>query len=236
MQEFLRIFGRTILVLVILFVLTKVMGKKQVSQLSLFDYIIGITIGSIAADISLDIEKNLLSGVVSLGIYALFSVGVSYVTMRSMCLRRFIIGVPTILIENNKIIEDGLRKTKLDVNDLLTEARSQGYFKLEDIDFAIMETNGKISFMPKDMNAPVVKKDINAKVSKDGLVANVIIDSKLLEKNLKEMHKDKKWLDGVLRVLGYENYDNIMLATLDINDKVVVYRKNVKSKKSSVLE
>lgn len=236
MQEFLRIFGRTILVLVILFVLTKVMGKKQVSQLSLFDYIIGITIGSIAADISLDIEKDLISGIVSLGIYALFSVGVSYVTMKSMCLRRFIIGVPTILIENNKIIEDGLRKTKLDVNDLLTEARSQGYFKLEDIDFAIMETNGKISFMPKDMNTPVVKKDINAKVSKDGLVANVIIDSKLLEKNLKEMSKDKKWLDGVLRVLGYESYDNIMLATLDINDKVVVYRKNVKSKKSSVLE
>lgn len=236
MQEFLRIFGRTILVLVILFVLTKLMGKKQVSQLSLFDYIIGITIGSIAADISLDIEKDLISGIVSLGIYALFSIGVSYVTMRSMCLRRFIIGVPTILIENNKIIEDGLRKTKLDVNDLLTEARSQGYFKLEDIDFAIMETNGKISFMPKDMNTPVVKKDINAKVSKDGLVANVIIDSKLLEKNLKEMSKDKKWLDGVLRVLGYESYDNIMLATLDINDKVVVYRKNVKSKKSSVLE
>lgn len=236
MQELFRIIGRTVLVLIILFILTKVMGKKQVSQLSLFDYIIGITIGSIAADISLDIEKDLVSGIVSLGIYALFSIGVSYVTMRSMCLRRFIIGVPTILIENNKIIEDGLRKTKLDVNDLLTEARSQGYFKLEDIDYAIMETNGKISFMPKEMNSPVVKKDINVKVSKDGLVANVIIDSKLLVKNLKEMHKDKKWLDGVLRVLGYENYDDIMLATLDINDKVVVYRKNIKSKKSSVLE
>lgn len=236
MSDWLVIVVRTIFVLVILFVLTKFMGKKQVSQLSLFDYIIGITIGSIAADISLDIEKDLISGVSSLVIYMLFSILISFLTMHSMKLRRFIIGVPTILIENNAIIEDGLKKVKLDVNDLLTEARSQGYFKLEDIEFAIMETNGKISFMPCSKCSPVVKKDIKDRIEKEGLVANIIIDSKLLDKNLKEMQKDKKWLDGVLSVQGYDNYENIMLATLDINDKVVVYEKNVKSKKSSVLE
>lgn len=236
MSDWLVIVVRTIFVLVILFVLTKFMGKKQVSQLSLFDYIIGITIGSIAADISLDIEKDLISGVLSLVIYMLFSILISFLTMHSMKLRRFIIGVPTILMENNAIIEDGLKKVKLDVNDLLTEARSQGYFKLEDIEFAIMETNGKISFMPCSKCSPVVKKDIKDRIEREGLVANIIIDSKLLDKNLKEMQKDKKWLDGVLSVQGYDNYENIMLATLDINDKVVVYEKNVKSKKSSVLE
>lgn len=236
MNDLLVVVERTILVLVILFVFLKLMGKKQVSQLGLFDYIIGITIGSIAADISLDIEKDLFAGILSLFIYMLFSVLISYLTMHSIKLRRFIIGVPTILIENNAIIESGLKKVRLDVNDLLTEARSQGYFKLEDIYFAIMETNGKISFMPCDKCAPVVKKDIKGSFEKSGLVANVIIDSKLLSKNLSEMHKDKKWLDSVLRVQGYVNYDDIMLATLDVNDKVVVYKKNVKSKKKSVLE
>lgn len=236
MQELLRIFARTILVLLILFILTKIMGKKQVSQLSLFDYIIGITIGSIAADISLDIEKNLLSGILSLCIYSTMSLIVSYITMKSINLRRFVMGVPTILIEKGNLIESGLKKSKIDVNDLLTEARSQGYFKLEDIEYAIMETNGKISFMLANKNTPITKKDMLDKINKESLVANVIIDSKLLDKNLKEMNKDKKWLDNALKVQGYNNYNNIMLATLDINDKVVVYKKNIKSKKSSILE
>lgn len=236
MDDLFNVSLRTVFILVVLFILTKLMGKKQVSQLNNFDYIIGITIGSIAADISLDIEKNLLSGLISLGIYALFSIIISYVTMHSIKLRRYIIGVPTILIENNKIIESGLKKSKIDVNALLAESRGAGYFKLEDIEYAVMETNGKISFMPKDSVSPVLKKDISTKIEKSSLVANVIIDSKVLDKNLSDMNKDKKWLDSNLKVLGYNNYDNIMLATLDINDKLKVYRKDVKSKKSSVLE
>jgi len=236
MNEILSVIMRTILMVVILFFLTKFMGKKQISQLNFFDYIIGITIGSIVADVALDLEKDMLLGIVSLVCFAFVSVFMSFVVMKSIRLRRFLVGVPTILIENNKIIESGLKKCKFDVNELLTEARSQGYFKLEDIEYAIMETNGKVSFLPIDSSMPVTKKDINVKTNKMSLVANVIIDSKLLDKNLEEMGKDKKWLDSVLKVKGYLNYDNIMLATLDINDKVVVYEKNIDSKKSSVLE
>lgn len=236
MGEVLNVFGRTAFMIIILFISTKLIGKKQVSQLNLFDYIIGITIGSIVADVSLDLDKNLISGIISLVSYVLLSVLISYISMKNLTLRRFFVGVPTILIENNKIIEGGLKKVRFDVNDLLTEARSQGYFKLEDIEYAIMETNGRVSFMPVNSSSPVTKKDISAKINKESLVANVIIDSKLLEKNLSEMHKDKKWLDNALKVQGFSNYDNIMLATLDINDKVVVYKKNIKSKKNSVLE
>ena len=236
MNEMLNVIIRTFSMTIILFILTKFMGKKQISQLNFFDYIIGITIGSIVADIALDLEKNFLFGVICLFCFGLFSVLISYIVMNSITLRRFLVGVPTILIENNKVIEGGLKKSKLDINELLTEARSQGYFKLEDIEYAIMETNGKISFMPNSLQSPATKKDINAKVSKESLVANVIIDSKLLEENIKEMNKNKKWLDSVLKVQGYENYNNILLATLDINDKVVVYEKNIKSKKNSVLE
>lgn len=236
MNDILNIFGRTMLMMLILFLLTKLMGKKQISQLNFFDYIIGITIGSIVADISLDISKNLISGIVCLVSYGIISILISYATINSIKLRRFLVGVPTILIENNKIIESGLKKSKLDVNDLLAEARCQGYFKLEDIEYAIMETNGSISFMPSFSSSPVTKKDVNVKKNKISLVANVIIDSKLLNDNLKEMNKDKTWLDKVLKGYGYLNYDNILLATLDINDKVVVYKKNINSKKNSVLE
>lgn len=236
MEEIVSVFIRTLFFIMVLFFLTKLMGKKQISQLNFFDYIVGITIGSIVADISLDLEKSFTEGLICLLSFGLFSVFISFFTMHSISFRRFVNGVPTILIENNKIIESGLKKSKIDVNELLSEARNQGYFKLEDIEYAIMETNGNISFMPVGSIMPVTKKDINAKIDKESLVANVIIDSVLLEENLKEMNKDKKWLDRILKVQGYNDYKNIMLATLDINDKVVVYKKNIKSKKNSVLD
>ena len=227
---------RTLLVLVILFFVTKLLGKKQVSQLSLFDYVVGITIGSIAADISLDLEKDLIAGIVSLLLYGIIAYIIAKATIKSITLRRFITGVPTILMENGKIIESGLKKSKLDINDFLEEARTQGYFDLDEIDTAIMEINGSISFLLKEKNKPSSKSDVNAKLSNSGMPANVIIDSNYMENNMKAMGKDKKWLDHELKVLGYKNYENILLATCDNNGEVMVYRKNVKPKKNTILE
>ena len=156
---------RTLLVLVILFFVTKLLGKKQVSQLSLFDYVVGITIGSIAADISLDLEKDLIAGIVSLLLYGIIAYIIAKATIKSITLRRFITGVPTILMENGKIIESGLKKSKLDINDFLAEARTQGYFDLNEIDTAIMEINGSISFLLKEKDKPSNKSDVNAKLS-----------------------------------------------------------------------
>lgn len=236
MDELLLVIVRTLVIVLILFILEKLMGKKQISQLNLFDYIIGITIGNIAAEVSLNVEKNYLSGILCMLLYGFCSILVSIVTMKSMRLRRLLVGVPTVLIENKKIIEEGLKKTKIDINDLLTEAREQGYFKLEDIEYAIMETTGRISFMPVNSSLPLTKKDMNIKFEKQSLVANIIIDEILLEKNLFQMGKDINWLNKQLKIKGYSNYKNILLATLDINDKIVVYEKNIQTKKHSVLE
>lgn len=236
MDNLISICLRTILILIILFFITKLLGKKQISQLNLFDYIVGITIGSIAADISLDLEKNLIAGIVSLILYGIISYIIAKVTMKSVKLRRFISGVPTILMENGKIIESGLKKSKLDINDFLAEARTQGYFDLDEIDTAIMEINGSISFLPKEKDKPSSKNDVNAKLKNTGMIANVIIDSKYMENNVKAIGKDKEWLDHELKVLGYKNYEDILLATCDNNGKVMVYRKNVKPEKNTILE
>ena len=156
--------------------------------------------------------------------------------MKSITLRRFITGVPTILMVNGKIIESGLKKSKLDINDFLAEARTQGYFDLNEIDTAIMEINGSISFLLKEKDKPSNKSDVNAKLSNSGIPANVIIDSNYMENNMEAMGKGKKWLDHELKVLGYKNYDNILLATCDNNGKIIVYRKNVKPDKNTILE
>ncbi len=236
MSDFLNICFRTILVLIILFFITKMMGKKQISELNFFDYVVGITIGSIAADISLDIEKNMIAGIAALFIYGFISYIISFVSIKSILARRFIIGVPTVLVEKGKIIESGLKKSKIDVNDLLMEARENGYFNLDEIDYALMEVNGNISFLPKEKEKPVTKKDMKIKCNNEGLTVNAIIDSKYMANNMKAINKDKEWLDHELKVNGYDNYDNILLATIDNNYKVTIYEKNVKPDKNTVLE
>lgn len=236
MNECINIAIRTIIIAAIIFFLTKLLGKKQISQLSFFDYIVGITIGSTVADIALDIEKNFIGGIVSLLIFVLIDYFISMITMKSITARRFLIGVPTVLVEKGKIIESGLKKCKLDVNELLAEARIEGYFDLEEIDYALMEINGAISFLPREKEKPITKKDMNIKCDKRGLTVNAIIDGVYMKNNMKAISKDKKWLDHELKIQGYNNYNDILLATIDTNYEVNIYEKGVKPDKNTVLE
>lgn len=230
------VFIRSIVTIVVLFLLAKVMGKKQISQLNLFDYIVGITIGSVAADISLDLNKSFLDGVICMLVFGLTGALVSYVTLKSIKLRRFFTGTPSIIIENGKIIEEGLKKVKFDINDLMEELRGAGYFNIDEVAYAVMETNGKISFLPKDGDKPVTKKDMDLKIIPSSLVANIIIDGKIMMNNLKVMNKDEKWLSHELKVLGYKDIDEILLATLDSNDKIMVYKKGISAKYDTIFE
>lgn len=230
------VFIRSIVTIVVLFLLAKVMGKKQISQLNLFDYIVGITIGSVAADISLDLNKSFLDGVICMLAFGLTGALVSYVTLKSIKLRRFFTGTPSIIIENGKIIEEGLKKVKFDINDLMEELRGAGYFNIDEVAYAVMETNGKISFLPKDGDKPVTKKDMDLKIIPSSLVANIIIDGKIMMNNLKAMNKDEKWLSHELKVLGYKDIDEILLATLDSNDKIMVYKKGISAKYDTIFE
>lgn len=236
MNECLNIAIRTIIMAITIFFLTKLLGKKQISQLNFFDYIVGITIGSTVADISLDIEKNFIGGIVSLLIFVFLDYFISICTMKSIKARRFLIGVPTVLVENGKIIESGLKKCKLDINEFLAEARIEGYFDLNEIDYAFMEINGAISFLPKEKDRPTTKKDMKIKCDGGGLTTNGIIDGKYMENNMKAIGKDKKWLKHEVKIQGYDSFDEILLATIDTNNKVTIYKKGVSPDKNTVLE
>lgn len=227
-NEILLVIYRTVIMLIILFILTKYMGKKQVSQMNMLDYLIGITIGNIASDISLDIEKNIILGIVSLVIISMSGILVTYLTLKNIKLRRLLVGVPRILIEKGKIIEKSLKKEGIDINDLQEEARQNGYFDLNEINYAILETNGKISFLVKDEYSKVSKKDMNIKKETKGLNANIIIDGELLINNLEFINKDKTWLDKELKKKGYLNYNSILLLTIDEDNNIKIYDKNNK--------
>lgn len=226
---------RALISLITLFLITKLIGKKQVSQLSLFDYVIGISIGNFAAEMTINLDANELNGILAVVIFGVIAYLVSITTMKSMFLRKFFAGTPTILIQEGKIVKKGLKKVRFDLNDLLEACRCNGYFNINDIEYALMEANGEISFLLKAENRPVIVKDLKLKVNKESLVSNVIIDRKVIINNLTNMGKDLDWLNHELEIKGIQK-DDILLATLDINDKLIVYREDFNENIKNVLE
>ena len=227
---------RALLSLVTLFLVTKMLGKKQVSQLSLFDYVIGISIGNFAAEMTINLESQELNGIVAVLIFGLVAYIVSYLTMKSIKVRRFFVGVPALIIDNGRFIEKNLMKYKMDINDILEQLRINGYFDVSEVKYALLEANGTLSVLPKEEYREVTVGDMKLKVSKQGLCANVIIDGKIMYSNLENINKDEKWLLKQLKVQGYRDFSNILLATVDINEKLVVYKKYNQIEDNDILE
>lgn len=224
MDEITNVIIRTLIILVLIFILFKLMGKKQVSQMSMFDYITGITIGSVVADISLDIDKNLIAGLMCLIIYCISDIIVSYLSLKSINLRNFFNSKEVPLITNGQINRENMSKNKITINILQTQARLMGYFNLDEINNAILEPNGMISFEPKEKEKPATKKDMGITSNNKGLVYNLIIDGKIINENLEHAEKTEKWLKHELKVIGKKQQD-ILLLTIDGEEKINFYTK-----------
>ena len=234
-SELLNVVFRALISLIVLFLITKLIGKKQVSQLSLFDYVIGISIGNFAAEMTINLESEELYGIIAVVIFGLIAYLVSLISMKSMKLRRFFMGTPTIIIEHGEFLYDSFYKVRYDINDVLEQCRIKGYYDIKDIEYAIVEANGELSILSKNESCPATKKDVNAKIVRSGLTANVIIDGKIMYRNLKEIKKDVTWLDRELKIRGKDVKD-ILLGTVDINNNLNLYEKIKKSKVLDVLE
>ena len=234
-KEILEVSYRALISLVTLFLITKLLGKKQVSQLSLFDYVIGISIGNFAAEVTINLDAEWINGVVAVLIFGVVAYLVSILTMKSIVARRFFMGAPTVVIQNGKIIKESLKRVKFDINDLLEECRNNNVFDLNQINYALMEANGKLSILLKPEYLPLTPNDMKVKVNKNGLVANVIIDKKIMKENLIQMGKDEKWLMKELKIKGF-SLDDVLLGTLDIDNKLTIYKQKENENVKNVLE
>lgn len=213
-KEFSHVFFSSILSIVVLFILTKIMGYRQLTQLSFFDYIIGITIGSIAAEMATDLENNWWKPLLAMVIYAVGAVGTSVLSLKSIKARRFFTGAPLVLVYKGKIIRKNMKKARYDLNDLLSEARIDGYFNLSDIEFAVMEHNGKVSFLPKTETQPCTNKDMNISVTQTELCAALVVDGEVMKNALAAIGKNEIWLNEQLRELNFSPKD-LALVTYD---------------------
>lgn len=211
---------------IILFILTKLMGNKEMSQLSMFDYIIGITIGSIAAEMSTSLENNFSQPLVAMIIYAIIAIFLSVCSNKSLKFRRLIYGNTLVLFDNGELFKNNLKKAKMDINEFLTQCRTNGYFNLNDIETAILESNGKISFLPKAEKRPANPSDLNITPNLEKPAVNVILDGAVLKENLNYLNLDELWLQKQIVSQGYENFNDIFLAIVDNNSNLSIYPQN----------
>ena len=235
-ENFFPVTYRALISLFTLFIVTKIVGKKQVSELSLFDYVIGISIGNFAAEMTINLESNEINGIWAVILFGLVAYLVSWISLKSVSFRRFMMGKPTIIIQDGKILKKNMKKVRLDINELLEECRIKGYFDISQISFGIMEVNGEMSFMPKEKYKPVLIKDMNVKSEPDKLFANVIIDGKIMYKNLKLIDKDSSWLLDKLKNLGHQNIKNILLCICDVDGNVKIFEPNYDVQSLDILE
>ena len=206
-----------------LFVLCKLMGYRQLSQMSMFDYVNGITIGNIAAEMATSLDDSFVEPLVAMIVYALAAILLSWWSSKSIRARRIIAGKPTLLLNNGKLFEKNFRKAKIDINEFLAQCRVNGYFDISQLQSAILEDNGRISFLPKSSSRPFTPKDMQLMPDTDAPVATLIIDGHIMPGNLRASGKDEKWLKSQLQVYGISNVKDVFLATCDLNQKFTVY-------------
>ncbi len=224
-MDYLKILCSSVASLIVLFLLAKLIGNRQISQLTLFDYINGITIGSIAAEMATELEKHWSKPLLAMVIYGAATAIISYVCCKSLKLRRFFNGKTIIVFKGGKFVHEGLKKARLDVNEFLTQSRISGYFDLSEIETAIMEQNGKLSFLPKSDNRPVTPKDMALTVPKAAITVTVVLDGIVLEQNLESTGISRKQLLCEMSKAGEKDLKSVMLATVDRNGVITFYKK-----------
>lgn len=220
-MEWLKILLVAPLSYVALFLITKLIGYRQISQLSIFDYVNGITIGSIAAEMATELEKP-LQPLLAMAVYCLLVVLTSWLTTHSVRMRRWLTGRTLVLLQNGTLYRENLKKAKLDVNEFLTQCRDSGYFDLNDIQLALLETTGKISFLPKSAMHPATPQDMGVTVPQAQPQINVIVDGETMMDNLEYLGFNEDWLDHRLEEQNY-TVGQIFLATCDRDGSLTLF-------------
>ncbi len=221
-MEILTVILTSLLSILALFIIAKIMGHKQISQLDFFDYITGITIGSIAAELATELEKP-WKPLIAMIIYGNIAVVLSILTGKLPRIRKFVNGTPTIIMNNGKLYRRNMKKAKLDLSEFMIMCRQQGYFNLNDIQTAIFEYNGKLSVLPLSTKRPINPEDMNLAPQAEHICTEVIMDGRILEGNLKRMGLDLNWLKKQLDEQGYKNAKQIFLGICNDNHKLSLF-------------
>lgn len=221
-MDFIKVILTSLLSAVALFIIAKIIGHKQMSQLDFFDYITGITIGSIAAELATELEEP-LKPFIAMVVYGVVSFFLSILTSKLQRLRKLVNGTPSIIMDSGKIYRNNMKKAKLDLSEFMVMCRQQGYFNLSDIQTAVFEYNGNLTILPVSDKRPVNPSDLKIETQKEYISTEVIMDGRVLHENLKRLSLDLKWLEGQIKVQGFSDVSEVFLGTCDNDNQLTLY-------------
>lgn len=221
-MELLQVGLTSVVSFLVLFVLAKFIGHRQIAQLSAFDYIIGITIGSIAAEMATELEEP-LQPLLAMVVYALLAMLLEALALKYPRMRKFIDGTPTIILDNGKLYRNNMKKARLDLTEFLIQCRQQGYFDLGAIQTAVYESNGQLSILPAAPRRPATPEDLGLAPEKEQFFTEVIMDGRILSGNLQRMGVNEAWLEKQLQSQGYHKAAEIYLGLVDSKKQLSLY-------------
>lgn len=210
----------------LLLLLVKLVGKQQISQLTYFDYIVGITIGSIASTLSVQVNENTWSTIAGMAVWAFLAAALALIGLKSPKLRKVIEGIPEIIIQNGKIQIDVLKKNNLSLEELMSMLRNKNAFQVDDVEFAVLETNGELSVLLKSQKRPLTPQDMNIPTGYAGLPLNIIVDGIIDRDALRSVHLSRAWLEFHLRKKKIRGPEDVFLAQLDTQGNLFVDMKD----------
>lgn len=200
--------------LAVLFLMTRLLGKKQLSQLNFFHYIVGITIGEVAGFISLEVESHFMLGVAAILVWTLIPLGLEWLSMKSKHVRHWFDGEGTVLIKDGKVLEDNMKKVMFTSDELLEELRKKNAFRVADVEFAVLETDGNVSVLMTKENQPLTAKNLGVRVANEQEPQTVVMDGEIMDEPLATAGFSRGWLSGELEKLGVA-LENVFLAQVD---------------------
>jgi uncharacterized membrane protein YcaP (DUF421 family) len=202
------------------------MGKGELTELQPFELVIMLMIAELAALSMENTGASILNNLVAIITLLFAQILISYINMKSERARGIICGKPSVLVEKGKINMKELQRLRININDLVEQVREKDYVSLTDVEFAILETNGELSIIPKANKRPVTIEDLNIKANYEGMPVSLIIDGHINHYNLKIAQHDKNWLLGELKSRNIDNYKDVLFCFLDENRKLYVQKKD----------
>lgn len=212
---------RTLLIYFMALLVVRLMGKREIGQLSPFDFVVAIIVAEIAAIPMQSPDEPLWHTVVPLAVLALLEIGLSFSALHFRKLRVFLDGRPQVVIEGGRILKHELRRARYNLDDLLAQLRERGYPRPEDVDVAVLETSGRLSVIPKAAKRPLTPEDLGLYPEDEGLPVILVMDGEICHERLGPNGVDQAWLEARLEEMELKP-GQVFLASLQKDGTILI--------------
>ncbi|SDC59913.1 MULTISPECIES: YetF domain-containing protein [unclassified Candidatus Frackibacter] len=236
LKEIYIMFGRTVFIYIFTLLAVRVMGKREIGELTPFDLVVSLMIAELGVILIEDHQAPLIHAIVPILSLSAFQLIISFLSLKSEKMRKLLNGSPSILIKNGEIVEDEMKNSRYNIHDLMAQLRESGTFNIADVEFAILETSGTLTVMPKSQKRGITPEDLDLDTDYEGIPAIVINDGKINHKNLKKLDLNEEWLMSELKKQGVTKIKDVLLATLDTTGELYVTTKNAKELTKRIMD